>query len=576
MKKVKLNLDKKAVQQFFLQHTEKIVLSAMVVCFGLIVYQALAREAFDQTPQKLNDAADSAGKHIEQTPWNKPPDPPVFSVDWRDVEVGLYLHKANWIPSRDEPGPPGWPIFFPVEGLRGVAGVGAFQLRPPGQPGPAATPARGNRQERVGQRWVVLTGLVPYQRQLDEYVDTFRRAQRRLPQRAVPDYIYYRVERAEVTGHTATSNLQWTRFNLKKEMAFANEWAVSRPMDVVDDRYLDRGKKLVFPLGPLVRSQENTHTGGGSKSSAWDGHPEVAYPDEIPLRVPVDRSAVHRPAAPAAADGPDLPDGLDIDLPDYPRKTVQAVVEPDRDKEPTVRLFRFFDFTAQPGKSYVYRVRLMLTNPHYGVPDRHLHEDVLADKKATSERGWQGKETPWSEPTEIVYVPRDDRLLAVSVTPPSPSRPAAEPTGKVLAVLWVKQSGETAYEEFDVDRGKVMNFPGRTFPPSTATSRPLRAAREPAPHGPREAARRNTGNSTLVDYLTEAIVLDLRASRLPGKEKEIGPGEILLWDMDGNLVVRNEVDDRPEYDKYTSLPVDDRGPDTEEFDEFEFDEFDFE
>ena len=43
-------------------------------------------------------------------------------------------------------------------------------------------------------------------------------------------------------------------------------------------------------------------------------------------------------------------------------------------------LFRFFDFTVESGKRYVYRVRLMLLNPNYEIPPRFLISDEL-DKK---------------------------------------------------------------------------------------------------------------------------------------------------------------------------------------------------
>ncbi|MEA1951152.1 MAG: hypothetical protein U9N87_07195, partial [Planctomycetota bacterium] len=47
-----------------------------------------------------------------------------------------------------------------------------------------------------------------------------------------------------------------------------------------------------------------------------------------------------------------------------------------------------------------------------------------------------------------------------------------------------------------------------------------------------------------VDFKSECLVLDLRGGqRLPGKTRLNGPGEILLLDPDGNLVVRNDVTD---------------------------------
>ena len=35
-------------------------------------------------------------------------------------------------------------------------------------------------------------------------------------------------------------------------------------------------------------------------------------------------------------------------------------------------LARYFDFNVQPGKTYAYRMRLVMTNPNYGKDEQHL------------------------------------------------------------------------------------------------------------------------------------------------------------------------------------------------------------
>ena len=37
--KMKLSLDKNSIQQFFLEHVEKIILGGVVLCFLLLVYE---------------------------------------------------------------------------------------------------------------------------------------------------------------------------------------------------------------------------------------------------------------------------------------------------------------------------------------------------------------------------------------------------------------------------------------------------------------------------------------------------------------------------------------------------------
>jgi hypothetical protein len=59
-----------------------------------------------------------------------------------------------------------------------------------------------------------------------------------------------------------------------------------------------------------------------------------------------------------------------------------------------------------------------------------------------------------------------------------------------------------------------------------------------------------------VNYFTHAIAVDFRGGeRLRGRKgNSLGlaaPGEILLLDSDGNLMVRDEFDDKPTYEQLT-------------------------
>ena len=57
------------------------------------------------------------------------------------------------------------------------------------------------------------------------------------------------------------------------------------------------------------------------------------------------------------------------------------------------------------------------------------------------------------------------------------------------------------------------------------------------------------GESVSVDYETEAILLDFSGGgQLPGKEKDLlEPRSILVADKAGNITIRNELDDEPDY-----------------------------
>ena len=72
----------------------------------------------------------------------------------------------------------GEPALFAVQGLRGTAGFGAMPMRggSAGRRESASRDARPAAAEIRGQRWVVLTGLVPYDKELLAFEDALRNA----------------------------------------------------------------------------------------------------------------------------------------------------------------------------------------------------------------------------------------------------------------------------------------------------------------------------------------------------------------------------------------------------------------
>ena len=75
--------------------------------------------------------------------------------------------------------------------------------------------------------------------------------------------------------------------------------------------------------------------------------------------------------------------------------------------------------------------------------------------------------TKWSDPSPAIAVPRDTRILLVSVKPPPAT--GGEPSGEVLITKWVEQTGAEVFIKVPADpkdspivRGQVLNFPDRT------------------------------------------------------------------------------------------------------------------
>jgi len=255
------------------------------------------------------------------------------------------------------------------------------------------------------------------------------------------------------------------------------------------------------------------------------------------------------------------------------------------------KLFRFIDRTVEPGKRYRYRVRLWLLNPNYKQNPRLLERPEL------------GKEpylvTPWSEPCNVVEVPRDDRLLVLSVKPS-----AGEPAGKVALLKWIHQEGELATkEEEKVLRGQVLNVPKQKWPeedtrktsptakpsskyppwagplmegvqdmelllgPGAPKKKSSREKEKPPPVGeglfPGGPLGPQVKAPLEIDYLTECLVVDLRGGyridlkgqgRTPHTDPNYNaPGEILLLHPEGYLYVQSELEDSAEYDKILQM-----------------------
>ena len=145
----------------------------------------------------------------------------------------------------------------------------------PAGPAAAGGPMAGAVNETRLQRWVVVTGLVPIEKQEDAFNEALRKSVYYDPQNDYPQYGGYLVERVEVPGPSEAADPDWTKakpFNSFDEMSKAvSRWAQDMTADVVAPEYLD--ESLTFPLGPLV-------------GRLWGE--SVAHPPEIPVFNPND------------------------------------------------------------------------------------------------------------------------------------------------------------------------------------------------------------------------------------------------------------------------------------------------
>jgi hypothetical protein len=240
---------------------------------------------------------------------------------------------------------------------------------------------------------------------------------------------------------------------------------------------------------------------------------------------------------------------------DDARKGAAEAERVEEKRPPAYKLFRFFDFSVKPNRQYVYRVCLALRNPNQDVKPVYLKNAELAKETYLK--------TKWSGASPGISVPRDTRILLVSVKPP---RPGGEPTGEVLITKWVEKTGVEAFiKESPIARGQVLNFPDRTGKTIGAVA-PRQAESRPGAMGPMGLERLGgrqpamfsapaTGSSTKEDFNSDATAVDIRVGSRPKKGTSNPADEILILDAEGNLSVHDDLDELAAYDEITTAAV---------------------
>lgn len=644
--KKKLNLGSGGIKGLILKHIEKAVLGIVVVLFVLLVVRSMGLQGdFALKPDELQEASLQAETSIKQP---KPPLKEKIPVPhWDDIARGIdddVLASPYGLPLRwMHPLFPGAtlrtePEVFPLEELRAETGFGGIQMSMAGMgagsavgaPAGAAMPspmpsaygpeggmgmgmgmdAPGNVK---GQRWVVLTGLLPYKKQWLEYGRVFRNAELKDPRRDVPQYIHYQVQRAEVTPGVDPQPEDWKSINVVRELVKTRAWAGAQP-EVIFPKFLHppvpNMVPMAFPLPPIARKvfgEEIAHEPQIPRYYQMEMPklPELDIDkiedDPTKLRDPRLRGAAGLAGGAYGAmaeGGPGLDYGMAYEQ-DYGAygglggaygygaeggmaygaeggmaygglegaSGGYGMGMPRRDI-PEYQLFRFFDFSVETGKFYRYRVMLRLANPNYELPVQYLADEKLAESTFV--------EAPWSEETKTIRVPMDSRVLAGPVKPSLNVN--VPPRGAIVAVHFDSTNGKEVAEEFEVDRGQVLNFLGV----EVAKQKPLggmtpygnagldmmgaeagmydpmmvgaegAGLQRPAPkkRQPQEPAEK-------VDYVTEMLVLDfLGGESLIGKDRDAkAEGRFLLMDPAGNLVMQDELDDNEEWVVYNPPKV---------------------
>ncbi|MEW4488373.1 hypothetical protein AB1L42_09850 [Thalassoglobus sp. JC818] len=110
-------------------------------------------------------------------------------------------------------------------------------------------------------------------------------------------------------------------------------------------------------------------------------------------------------------------------------------------------LFRYFDFSVEPGRSYQYRVRFVLENPNFGkrIADAGGLQHVVEGETRT---------TDWSNVTDPVRV--DDELMFFLTEVSSPRSTRVLPTAKVDVYQWDTEYGTMVNQKIEVHPGQDL------------------------------------------------------------------------------------------------------------------------
>jgi hypothetical protein len=217
------------------------------------------------------------------------------------------------------------------------------------------------------------------------------------------------------------------------------------------------------------------------------------------------------------------------------------------------KMIRFFDLTAEPGKTYRYRVQLLLEDPNHpqdprlDVAPRMLEDAVAArvgdlnnKEPKNGPRQHFYRRTDWSEPSEPVSLEKPERFY---VGPVERTNFAQHKNGALLvrdptlitaaAVLWDPSWGVDVSTKVELIPGGVLNISGdmEVVHPLTLEFKKLEK----------------------YDLRTHCAVVDVRGGEKVGGDSTsplLAPTEAVFVDSEGRLYVRDEIGDLDRYRRF--------------------------
>ncbi len=424
------------------------------------------------------------------------------------------------------------------------------EIEGPTGPGGFAGFGEGGASLSEGRQWICLTGRIPVQKELDEFKDALHNNRPSLY------YELFEVQRQVLSAPGANPKPDaWQPVSLDDFVNESLQWATRAPA-LLPEELLGR---TCLPLPPRVdqdwTADEVVHPSFKeyvldleSQQNQLDGQieeieKELETADEkkdakkLEVRNPLDelffgRNNEYSSGGNYSDDswrgGPPAPDGRG----GYPRSGGQGYpyagetrsgypgeggYGPGGREAAPYRMFRFFDFTAEPGKTYAYRVRLLVRNPNYKVPEEKLAPET--------------NNTDLVLPSDWTVFP--DKTLSEGQTllagPSKKGSSARDGELEIMMGSFSRDVGTRVYHKFELQRGDLANFPQTEVQVA------------PPGGGPRE--------DKSIDFQSDLLVVDFTGSRrmLVERTDQAEPTEVVLVGPQGELVVRSQIVDEAEY-----------------------------
>ena len=482
---------------------------------------------------------------------------------------------------------------------------------------------------------VAVKALVPYEKQWEEYERALAHATGYSPGQDIPSYLYFLAERAEVSPDP-DAPLAWQPIRILNTFGAMQMSGLFGGVtkEIADAGYIQPGV-LTMPIPPILlkscynlalhseiprqqvkqyqpRQAEEVDGEGEGLDSVGEFDPSQGIPDIPKSRPGVGGYAPGGPMGPGSGmagsssgggmypggggmedagmyegedggyegGGPGMEGGYGSGMEGgYGLAGAQI-------RQPLVKhkMVRFFDLTAEPGKSYRYRVAVVLEDPNRPRdPNADPNERILdpkvvqrlkevvakdeADveyvKKNKKPKRTYYRQTEWSELSNIVTIANPAKFVAGATTPaktvtlPMGTKvfttdntgiqvevelgqdtevETTECFGKLVTVVWDKRRAAEVPVEKEVHRGEFL-----TFDQDADVLHPLSLQIKTIEKYP---------------FDTDAFVADFRGGgqlitdvdeEAEEKTDFFTPGEFLVVDGEGNLIACNEIDDTEEY-----------------------------